>query len=70
MTEVSWKATHLNKGQSMSLELNGCQLSVAHVDRTLDPFLAGVIRNGIIIYSGLHPTLSDARQTCIEKSKP
>ncbi|SER27848.1 hypothetical protein SAMN05216548_11474 [Faunimonas pinastri] len=43
-------------------------LAVNHVDRTIDPYLASVIRNGIIIYTGLHPTLSSARRACEAKA--
>lgn len=47
----------------------GYMLSVAHVDRRTDPYLAGVVVRGVFIYTGLHPTLSDARRTCEQKLK-
>lgn len=67
--EKAWKTSHLAKGEAISTEIDGVCLTVSHVDRTVDPYLAGVMRRGEITYSGLHRTLADARQTCERKAK-
>ena len=69
MTEVSWKSPTLNKGQGMRREDGDIVLMVDHADRTIDPYLAGVIHKGVIVYTGLHASLSDARSTCERKAK-
>jgi hypothetical protein len=68
VTSINWKAANLNKGQSMSHEDGDVVLTVKHVDRVVDPYLAGVIVGGRVVYSGLHATLSGARLTCAYKA--
>lgn len=65
--EVSWDSKILNKGKFMSRQIGGdIIVSVEHPDRRIDPYLAGVIDNNIIVYTGLHPTLSSAKRKCLE----
>ena len=67
--EVSWKSPTLNKGKFMMRDSSGVTLTVEHVDRTIDPYLAGVWNHGKLVYSGLHASLADARSTCERKAK-
>jgi len=60
----SWSVHALNKGETMGREWRGCAMTIEHVDRTIDPYLAGVIKDGKIIYSGLHSSVSSARLKC------
>lgn len=73
MSEQDWKATRLKKGDYMfleaSVEFPTLSMSVLHMDRTIDPYLASVVQNGIVIYTGLHVTLADARNKCKEYLK-
>lgn len=66
---MTWKSPRLSKHQMISTSMHNCFLSIEHVDRTIDPYLAQVIRNNVIVYTGLHATLADARQTCEGKAK-
>ena len=66
---ISWKSPTLNKGAFMVSERGEFTLTISHVDRTTDPYLAGVLKGTVIVYSGLHSTLSDARKTCEEKAQ-
>lgn len=61
---MKWNTHTLNKGQSITERSGDCTMSVDHVDRTIDPYLAGVVLDDTIIYTGLHATLSDARRKC------
>ena len=61
---VDWKSPTLNKGQGMGFGNGDAWMSVDHVDRTVDPYLAGVQHRGRYVYSGLHATLADARNAC------
>lgn len=67
--EVSWKSPVLNKGDFMIHESGPFLLRVERVDRVIDPYLAAVLKNWVIEYSGLHSSLSDARKTCEEKAR-
>jgi hypothetical protein len=69
MTEISWKSASMNKGQKAFTYLNGVYARIEHIDRKIDPYLAVVIKNKTVIYTGLHATLADARQTCERKAK-
>lgn len=69
MQEVSWKSPRLNKGQHMVKEIDVGAMSVHHIDRTIDPYLAAVVFRGVVVYTGLHATLADARKTVEEKFK-
>lgn len=62
--EVSWKSPTLKKGQYMMHDSSGVTMVVEHPDRTVDPYLASVMNKGVTVYTGLHPTLADARRTC------
>lgn len=66
---VTWKSPSLNKFKGMRREAGNIVMTVDHVDRTIDPYLVGVIHNGVVVYSGLHATLADARSTCERKAK-
>jgi hypothetical protein len=66
---MDWKTPRLNKGQFIACLQGNTAMSVQHVDRTIDPYLAGVIVDGRIVYSGLHATLADARSTCTRKAR-
>jgi hypothetical protein len=66
MAKLKWNTPTLSKGQSITERCGDCTMSIEHVDRTIDPYLAGVVLDDIIIYTGLHPTLSSARQKCQE----
>ena len=63
-----WNTPTLNKGETILETIGDCHLSIDHVDRTLDPYLAGVIWHDVIVYTGLHATLADARQKCEAKA--
>lgn len=67
-SEVDWRSSTLNKGCYMSHDVEEGNLTVSRLDRTIDPYLAGVVMNGVIVYTGLHATLADARKTCVEKA--
>ncbi|MBA8881634.1 hypothetical protein [Phyllobacterium myrsinacearum] len=69
MSEVSWKSPTLNKGKSMFRQSGDITMTVDHVDRVIDPYLAGVMHKGRIVYSGLHASLSEARAECEQKAK-
>ena len=62
--EKSWNTPWLNKGEAIRTTIRSYTLTISHVDRTIDPYLAGVIKNGVIVASGLCPTLPDARRFC------
>lgn len=62
--DTPWKANRLLKGHDMEDRRGKWRLCVGHWDRTIDPYMALVIFNGVIVYTGLHPTLSSARQKC------
>lgn len=67
---MGWRAPTLNKGKLIShVDENGTAMTVERVDRRIDPYLAGVYSKGRIVYTGLHATLADARQTCHRKAK-
>ena len=61
---MNWRTPRLSKGQSITETIVDCTMTIDHIDRTVDPYLAGVIYDDIIIYTGLHATLADARRTC------
>lgn len=64
MSEIDWKSPTLNLGQSMILDDGETFMTIDHINRKIDPYLAGVVHKNIIVYSGLHKTLGDARATC------
>lgn len=64
-----WNTSHLKKRESIYRVLNGFDLSVSHEDRTLDPYLGVVLKDGRILITGLFPTLSRAREWCEEQTK-
>ena len=67
MAEKPWSSNSVKKGDHIALEPSvGVQLSVEHMDRTIDPYLAWVIILNKVSYTGLHPTLADARRKCLE----
>ena len=66
--EVTWSANRMSKGQFMTKETTHGSMTIEKVDRVIDPYLASVIVDGIVSYTGLHPTLSDARRTCEENA--
>ena len=67
MTATNWNQARLKKGGFICFDApDNVSLSVEHVDRTIDPYFAMVIRHGVIIYTGLHATLADARNKCKE----
>ena len=69
VTALSWKTPRLNKDQSIQRSEGDLHLAVDRVDFARDPYLAGIIKSGVILYTGLHHTLADARRTCEEKAK-
>lgn len=62
--EKSWNTPWLNKGEEITTSIKGYNLAISHIDRTIDPYLSFVLKNGTVIASGLCPTLSDARRFC------
>jgi hypothetical protein len=67
VTDKPWNASHINIGEAVHQYLYGFDISVEHLDRRLDPFGATVIRDGVVLFTGLFPTLSAARQWCEQK---
>jgi hypothetical protein len=63
---VDWKSPTLKKGQGMTLNNGVAIMSVDHVDRTIDPYLAGVMQRDRYVFSGLYSTLAEARKACVE----
>ena len=59
-----WSVHTLNIGETMQGETLACIMTIEHVDRTIDPYLAGVQRDGKIVYTGLHSSVSSARLKC------
>ncbi len=69
METPNWKAPRLKKGDGIYKEMENGSMAVSHIDRTIDPYLAAVVFRGVTVYTGLHATLADARQTVEEKFK-
>lgn len=66
---VSWKSRTLNKSQGMRLDEGDVSMVIDHVDRRIDPYLVTVIHRGVIVYTGLHSSLGDARAKCTQEMK-
>lgn len=68
-----WRSPTLNKGWHMSTTHSGRMCTVEHVDRVVDPYLAGCWEmkgdTTELIYTGLHPTLAEARQFAIRSAE-
>lgn len=64
-----WKSPRINKGESISIVRGKTFMTIDHVDRTIDPYLAAIIHRGKIVYTGLHATVADARQECERRFK-
>jgi hypothetical protein len=69
MLEVSWKSETLKKGRYMIDQRGDITLQIDHPGRIIDPYMVGVFYQGRLVYSGLHPTLSDARRECERQFK-
>lgn len=67
MIEKPWNTPSLNIGESIAKEFDGGSMAVDHIDRRNDPYAAAVVLHGRVVYTGLHASLSDARQTCEQK---
>lgn len=65
--EIPWKTPTLNKGQDINRIEGDFYLSVGHLDRTVDPYLALVMEGWTTKHTGLYPTLAAARQACEQK---
>lgn len=59
--DVPWDASTLRMGQAMWISVQGVNFGITHVDRSGDPFLAGVVKDGVIQNTGLFPTLGQAK---------
>jgi hypothetical protein len=67
MPSKKWTAPYLTIGDEVSNEVGGVEMMVARLDRSIDPYIAAVVEGGIIIRSGLFPSMSSARSFCEQR---